>query len=259
MSRWVWQQPVSDRVVYQDGFYGATELIVFQEALVSSRMPQSGYTAYRYTQPAAVASTTAAAAAAAAYSDSYGRVYAADPYAAALASPAAAAAAYGVGAMRRIQPVLSILNVLQSTHTSCLLKLQQQLVVERNIYDLVHGRSMDLRPSNTTLPSTLGLKCDSFLVFFWARLHAVTALDCPWWPSNKLMCLGHSFMLDRLSESFNEKDAAGNRSSSFCDQMIQPSLWLNLRAGLKTFQLTHEVDLGVRASTQSIRLTPAAQ
>lgn len=32
-------------------------------------------------------------------SSSYGRVYAADPYAAALASPAAAAAAYGVGAM----------------------------------------------------------------------------------------------------------------------------------------------------------------
>ncbi|XP_073708550.1 RNA binding protein fox-1 homolog 2 isoform X2 [Garra rufa] len=74
--------------------------IVFQDTLVSSRMPQSGYTAYRYTQPAAVASpTAAAAAAAAAYSDSYGRVYAADPYAAALAAPAAAAAAYGVGAM----------------------------------------------------------------------------------------------------------------------------------------------------------------
>uniref|UniRef100_A0A9J7XA12 RNA binding protein fox-1 homolog 2 n=1 Tax=Cyprinus carpio carpio TaxID=630221 RepID=A0A9J7XA12_CYPCA len=75
--------------------------IVFQDTLVSSRMPQSGYTAYRYTQPTAVASpTAAAAAAAAAYSDSYGRMYAADPYAAALAaSPAAAAAAYGVGAM----------------------------------------------------------------------------------------------------------------------------------------------------------------
>ncbi|XP_043086815.1 RNA binding protein fox-1 homolog 2 isoform X2 [Puntigrus tetrazona] len=74
--------------------------IVFQDTLVSSRMPQSGYTAYSYTQPAAVASpTAAAAAAAAAYSDSYGRVYAADPYAAALAAPAAAAAAYGVGAM----------------------------------------------------------------------------------------------------------------------------------------------------------------
>ncbi|XP_057194737.1 RNA binding protein fox-1 homolog 2 isoform X2 [Triplophysa rosa] len=77
--------------------------IVFQDTLVSGRMPQSGYTAYRYTQPTAVASpTAAAAAAAAAYSDSYGRVYAADPYAAALASPAAAAAAYGVGAMATI-------------------------------------------------------------------------------------------------------------------------------------------------------------
>ncbi|XP_067230628.1 RNA binding protein fox-1 homolog 2 isoform X2 [Chanodichthys erythropterus] len=80
-------------VVYQDGFYGATELY-------------SGYTAYRYTQPTAVASpTAAAAAAAAAYSDRlaiqncYGRVYAADPYAAALAAAPAAAAAYGVGAM----------------------------------------------------------------------------------------------------------------------------------------------------------------
>ncbi|XP_016313590.1 RNA binding protein fox-1 homolog 2 isoform X2 [Sinocyclocheilus anshuiensis] len=74
--------------------------IVFQDTLVSSRMPQSGYTAYRYTQPTAVASPTTAAAAA--YSDSYGRMYTADPYAAALAaSPAAAAAAaaYGVGAM----------------------------------------------------------------------------------------------------------------------------------------------------------------
>lgn len=78
-------------MVYQDGFYGAAELY-------------SGYTAYRYTQPTAVASPTAAAAAAAAaaYSDSYGRVYAADPYAAALAAPAAAAAAYGVGAMATI-------------------------------------------------------------------------------------------------------------------------------------------------------------
>ncbi|XP_051562909.1 RNA binding protein fox-1 homolog 2 isoform X4 [Myxocyprinus asiaticus] len=79
--------PTYPGVVYQDGFYGAAELY-------------SGYAAYRYTQPAAVAGpTAAAAAAAAAYSDSYGRVYAADPYAAALAAPAAAAAAYGVGAM----------------------------------------------------------------------------------------------------------------------------------------------------------------
>ncbi|XDB61542.1 hypothetical protein ABFV05_015158 [Capra hircus] len=50
--------PFASRVVYQDGFYGA-EIY-------------GGYAAYRYAQPAA---------AAAAYSDSYGRVYAAaDPY-----------------------------------------------------------------------------------------------------------------------------------------------------------------------------------
>ncbi|KAA0713483.1 RNA binding protein fox-1 -like protein 2 [Triplophysa tibetana] len=73
--------------------------------LYAGEIIQRGYTAYRYTQPTAVASqNAAAAAAAAAYSDSYGRVYAADPYAAALASPAAAAAAaaYGVGAMATI-------------------------------------------------------------------------------------------------------------------------------------------------------------
>uniref|UniRef100_A0A3B3ZV77 RNA binding protein fox-1 homolog 2 n=1 Tax=Periophthalmus magnuspinnatus TaxID=409849 RepID=A0A3B3ZV77_9GOBI len=65
-----------------DGFYGAADLY-------------GGYAAYRYAQPAAVAATpAAAAAAAAAYSDSYGRVYTADPYHAALAP-----AAYGVGAM----------------------------------------------------------------------------------------------------------------------------------------------------------------
>ncbi|XP_066237553.1 RNA binding protein fox-1 homolog 3 isoform X2 [Saccopteryx leptura] len=53
--------PTYGAVVYQDGFYGA-EIY-------------GGYAAYRYAQPAA------AAAAAAAYSDSYGRVYAAaDPY-----------------------------------------------------------------------------------------------------------------------------------------------------------------------------------
>lgn len=57
---------------------------------------QGGYAAYRYAQPTAVANpaVVAAAAAAAAYSDSYGRVYTADPYHAAL-NPAA----YGVGAM----------------------------------------------------------------------------------------------------------------------------------------------------------------
>ncbi|KAG7326883.1 hypothetical protein KOW79_010284 [Hemibagrus wyckioides] len=78
--------PAYPGVVYQDGFYGPADLY-------------GGYAAYRYAQPAAVAGPTAAAAAAAAaaYSDSYGRVYAADPYATALAAPTAAA--YGVGAM----------------------------------------------------------------------------------------------------------------------------------------------------------------
>ncbi|XP_029011275.1 RNA binding protein fox-1 homolog 2-like isoform X7 [Betta splendens] len=69
-------------MAYQDGFYGAADLY-------------GGYAAYRYAQPAAVATpAAAAAAAAAAYSDSYGRVYTADAYHAALAP-----AAYGVGAM----------------------------------------------------------------------------------------------------------------------------------------------------------------
>ncbi|XP_068447909.1 RNA binding protein fox-1 homolog 2 isoform X4 [Clinocottus analis] len=69
-------------MAYQDGFYGAADLY-------------GGYAAYRYAQPTAVATpAAAAAAAAAAYSDSYGRVYTADPYHAAL-NPAA----YGVGAM----------------------------------------------------------------------------------------------------------------------------------------------------------------
>uniref|UniRef100_A0A1A8CZY8 RNA binding protein, fox-1 homolog2 n=1 Tax=Nothobranchius kadleci TaxID=1051664 RepID=A0A1A8CZY8_NOTKA len=69
-------------MAYQDGFYSAADLY-------------GGYAAYRYAQPAAVATpAAAAAAAAAAYSDSYGRVYTADPYHAALAP-----AAYGVGAM----------------------------------------------------------------------------------------------------------------------------------------------------------------
>ncbi|XP_038148778.1 RNA binding protein fox-1 homolog 2-like isoform X2 [Cyprinodon tularosa] len=66
--------------------------LVFQD--ISGRLPQGGYAAYRYAQPTAVATPAAAAAAAAAYSDSYGRVYTADPYHAALAP-----AAYGVGAM----------------------------------------------------------------------------------------------------------------------------------------------------------------
>uniref|UniRef100_A0A672LGA3 RNA binding protein fox-1 homolog n=1 Tax=Sinocyclocheilus grahami TaxID=75366 RepID=A0A672LGA3_SINGR len=52
-----------------------------------------GYAAYRYTQPAT--------ATAAAYSDSYGRVYAADPYNHALAP----AATYSVGAMNAFAPL----------------------------------------------------------------------------------------------------------------------------------------------------------
>ncbi|XP_054989089.1 RNA binding protein fox-1 homolog 3 isoform X6 [Sorex araneus] len=65
--------PTYGAVVYQDGFYGA-EIY-------------GGYAAYRYAQPAA---------AAAAYSDSYGRVYAAaDPYHHTLGP----AAAYSIGTM----------------------------------------------------------------------------------------------------------------------------------------------------------------
>ncbi|XP_067914236.1 RNA binding protein fox-1 homolog 3 isoform X2 [Heterodontus francisci] len=70
--------PTYGAVVYQDGFYGA-EIY-------------GGYAAYRYAQPAA--------AAAAAYSDSYGRVYAAaDPYHHTIAP----AATYSVGTMRYTQ------------------------------------------------------------------------------------------------------------------------------------------------------------
>ncbi|XP_029432869.1 RNA binding protein fox-1 homolog 1 isoform X3 [Rhinatrema bivittatum] len=65
-------------VVYQDGFYGADIY--------------GGYAAYRYAQPAT---------ATAAYSDSYGRVYAADPYHHTLAP----AATYGVGAMNAFAPL----------------------------------------------------------------------------------------------------------------------------------------------------------
>ncbi|CAL9693647.1 unnamed protein product [Knipowitschia caucasica] len=73
--------------------------LVFQDSVLSPRLPQGGYpaaaaaAAYRYAQPAAVTGATAAAAA---YSDSYGRVYTTDPY---HALTPAAAAAYGVGAM----------------------------------------------------------------------------------------------------------------------------------------------------------------
>ncbi|XP_052401380.1 RNA binding protein fox-1 homolog 1-like isoform X10 [Carassius gibelio] len=71
--------PAYGGFVYQDGFYGADIY--------------GGYAAYRYTQPAT--------ATAAAYSDSYGRVYAADPYNHTLAP----AAAYGIGAMNAFTPL----------------------------------------------------------------------------------------------------------------------------------------------------------
>ncbi|XP_069590086.1 RNA binding protein fox-1 homolog 1 isoform X7 [Ranitomeya imitator] len=70
--------PAYGGVVYQDGFYGADIY--------------GGYAAYRYAQPAT--------ATAAAYSDSYGRVYAADPYHHALAP----AATYGVGTVNAFAP-----------------------------------------------------------------------------------------------------------------------------------------------------------
>ncbi|XP_077304950.1 RNA binding protein fox-1 homolog 1 isoform X4 [Lithobates pipiens] len=68
--------PAYGGVVYQDGFYGADIY--------------GGYAAYRYAQPAT--------ATAAAYSDSYGRVYATDPYHHTLAPTAT----YGVGAVASI-------------------------------------------------------------------------------------------------------------------------------------------------------------
>ncbi|XP_063796404.1 RNA binding protein fox-1 homolog 2 isoform X9 [Pseudophryne corroboree] len=69
--------------------------LVLQEPILNPKLPQGGYAAYRYTQPATAATAaTAAAAAAAAYSDGYGRVYTADPYHA-----LAPAASYGVGAV----------------------------------------------------------------------------------------------------------------------------------------------------------------
>ncbi|XP_044159295.1 RNA binding protein fox-1 homolog 1 isoform X7 [Bufo gargarizans] len=70
--------PAYGGVVYQDGFYGADIY--------------GGYAAYRYAQPAT--------ATAAAYSDSYGRVYAADPYHHTLAP----AATYGVGTVNAFAP-----------------------------------------------------------------------------------------------------------------------------------------------------------
>ncbi|XP_062359878.1 RNA binding protein fox-1 homolog 1 isoform X3 [Cinclus cinclus] len=66
---------------------------VLQEPGYSNKLPQGGYAAYRYAQPAT--------ATAAAYSDSYGRVYAADPYHHTLAP----AATYGVGAVNAFAPL----------------------------------------------------------------------------------------------------------------------------------------------------------
>uniref|UniRef100_UPI00398EDC05 RNA binding protein fox-1 homolog 1-like isoform X8 n=1 Tax=Pristiophorus japonicus TaxID=55135 RepID=UPI00398EDC05 len=60
--------------------------IVYQEAVYSSKLPQGGYAAYRYAQPATATAT--------AYSDSYGRVYTADPY-----HTLAPAPTYGVSAV----------------------------------------------------------------------------------------------------------------------------------------------------------------
>ncbi|XP_045317724.1 RNA binding protein fox-1 homolog 1 isoform X26 [Leopardus geoffroyi] len=71
--------PAYGGVVYQDGFYGADIY--------------GGYAAYRYAQPTP--------ATAAAYSDSYGRVYAADPYHHTLAP----APTYSVGAMNAFAPL----------------------------------------------------------------------------------------------------------------------------------------------------------
>ncbi|XP_041085510.1 RNA binding protein fox-1 homolog 1 isoform X23 [Polyodon spathula] len=67
--------------------------VVFQEPVYGNKLLQGGYTAYRYAQPAT--------ATAAAYSDSYGRVYAADPYHHTLAP----AATYSVGAMNAFAPL----------------------------------------------------------------------------------------------------------------------------------------------------------
>ncbi|XP_018420228.1 PREDICTED: RNA binding protein fox-1 homolog 2 isoform X7 [Nanorana parkeri] len=68
--------------------------LVLQESILNPKLPQGGYAAYRYTQPATAATAAAAAAAAATYSDGYGRVYTTDPYHA-----LAPATSYGVGAV----------------------------------------------------------------------------------------------------------------------------------------------------------------
>ncbi|XP_053412382.1 RNA binding protein fox-1 homolog 1 isoform X3 [Nycticebus coucang] len=67
--------------------------VVYQEPVYGNKLLQGGYAAYRYAQPTP--------ATAAAYSDSYGRVYAADPYHHALAP----APTYGVGTMNAFAPL----------------------------------------------------------------------------------------------------------------------------------------------------------
>ncbi|XP_058537048.1 RNA binding protein fox-1 homolog 1 isoform X9 [Ochotona princeps] len=67
--------------------------VVYQEPVYGNKLLQGGYAAYRYAQPTP--------ATAAAYSDSYGRVYAADPYHHTLAP----APTYGVGAMNAFAPL----------------------------------------------------------------------------------------------------------------------------------------------------------
>ncbi|XP_019324358.1 RNA binding protein fox-1 homolog 1 isoform X4 [Panthera pardus] len=67
--------------------------VVYQEPVYGNKLLQGGYAAYRYAQPTP--------ATAAAYSDSYGRVYAADPYHHTLAP----APTYSVGAMNAFAPL----------------------------------------------------------------------------------------------------------------------------------------------------------
>ncbi|ELR48954.1 Fox-1-like protein A, partial [Bos mutus] len=68
-------------------------IVVYQEPVYGNKLLQGGYAAYRYAQPTP--------ATAAAYSDSYGRVYATDPYHHTLAP----APTYGVGAMNAFAPL----------------------------------------------------------------------------------------------------------------------------------------------------------
>ncbi|XP_077930963.1 RNA binding protein fox-1 homolog 1 isoform X4 [Halichoerus grypus] len=67
--------------------------VVYQEPVYGNKLLQGGYAAYRYAQPTPATAT--------AYSDSYGRVYAADPYHHTLAP----APTYSVGAMNAFAPL----------------------------------------------------------------------------------------------------------------------------------------------------------